>query len=460
VKLSVISVLLCVLAGRANAQHGFWRPDERILITSFLNARGIATDHRYVWVATEFGLEIYDAAFQRWLPPSTMEDGYPRRPARLAYDDRLRELWLFTEAQTVHTYSPVMQTWDLRSAAELPPDIRERLFRNAEIRDAGWAVARNFINRDDTGRQFPVTAVTPAERSGTYWAATLGGNFALVDGRNLGSESYAFGTISRGVSALAIDQDGNLYFGGDGQSARNGIARTDSTLQQWRHYESRVAAGPRDRVHTMLATPQAVYAGASDGLFVLRIDRWDRIADGAVHALAFQGQRVWVGTRGTLGWFDEAGTYTRVEMPVQDVHSLSARGDTLWVAASGGLFEYSGGALKQLITATTFGVAAHNNGVVAVTHRGIISRGAETWVELPSRTSYDAIGRFISIHAQDDRVWFAGTNGVAEWNTKTNTWRHLRVPEDIPEGPVYDVVYQNGRLWLATPAGALGVQWK
>jgi hypothetical protein len=465
VKLRVLAVLLCVLAQppAALAQHGFWRPDERILITSFLNARGIATDHRHVWVATEFGLEIYDIDFKRWLPPLTIEDGYPvmERPGRIAYDQRDRVLWLLTDAQSLYAYSPTMQWWERRSTAELTPELREKLLRSSEQRDPAWAIVRNFIGRDASARSFPISAVEPAERNGTFWAATLGNNFSFGDTRNLSSETYTFGSISRGVSALAIDQRGNLYFGGDGQSARNGIARSDSTLQKWQQYESRIAEGPRNRVHAMAASSSRVYAGASDGLFVLRDERWLRMLDMEVHALAGTTGRMWLGGRGRLGWLDDSGSFSPLpEFPLQDVYALATRGDTLWVAASRGLFEYSGNALKQPLSSTAFGVAATDDGVIAVTSRGIISREAEGWLDVPGHASYDAIGRFISISAHGNRVWFGGVNGLAEWNTATNTWRHLRVPDDIPEGPIYDVVYQNGWLWLATPAGALGVQWK
>ena len=464
-KLCVLAVSVCVLAVRAppaRAQRGFWPPDDRILITSFLNARGIATDQHHVWVATELGLEIYDAAFKRWLPPSTVEDGYPvmERPARLAYDSRQRLLWLLTETQTLYSFSPPMQSWERRFESDISPEMRERLQRNAEPRDLPWTIVRRFISRDAIARQWPVTGVEPAERSDTYWAALLGGNFAFVDTRNLSAESQVFGTISRGVSAIAIDARGNLYFGGDGQSRRNGIARADSTLQRWAQYESRVGEGPRDRVHAMAASGEAAYAGASDGVFMLRGERWQRIGEGDVHALATTPDRVWVGTRGTLGWLDGSGKYTRVEFPVQDVYGLATRGDTLWVAASGGLYQYANDVLTQAITSRTFGVAATRDEIVAVTDRGIIMRATEGWVEVPPHASYATIGRFISIKASNDRVWFGGTNGLAEWQPATNTWRHLRVPADIPEGPIYDVVQQNGRLWLATPAGALGLQWK
>lgn len=461
---SLLKALWLVLlsAGAAHAQHGFWQPDERVLITSFHNARGIASDQRLVFVATTNGLEIYDQTFKRWLPASTIEDGYPARegPARIAYDARERGIWLLTDAQLLYTWSPAFPRWQQRFGTELPDDVRRRLLRGPDDRDPAWGVMRNFAGRDAAARTWQVTAIEPAERSGTFWASTYGGNFAFVDTRNLSAEPYTYGTISRGISALARDSAGRLYFGGDGASARNGITRTDTTLQQWQQFESRIAEGPQRRVTRLLAAGDRVYAASTDGVFRLRGARWQRIAEADARALAHMSGRTWVGTRGTLGWFDADDRYHRVEFPVQTVHDLAVRNDTLWIAAQSGLYTLSSDRLEQLPTPyEVLGIALTSNAVIALTARGV-----QTWdganLSLPLRNgALQQIGRAMSVSAHSHRIWVGGSGGLAEWNTARDVWRYLTVPNDIPEGPIYDVLEENGRIWLATPAGALRLEW-
>ena len=457
-----LAVVATLSAGAAHAQHGFWQPDDRVLITSFHNARGIATDQRLVFIATTNGLEIYDQTFKRWLPPSTIEDGYPARegPARIAYDPRERGIWLVTELGTLYAWSTAMQRWQQRFPSDVPSDVARRLQRGVTDRDPAWAVMRNFAGRDAAGRTWQVTAIDAGERSGTYWAATNGGNFSFVDTRNLSSEPFTFGTVGRGVSALALGPGGELWLGGDGIGGRSGITRADTTLQRWQQYESRIADGPQGRVHALIATPAGVYAGGADGVFSLRSNRWHRVTEADARALAHAGGRVWVGARGTLGWIDGTDNYQRVEFPLQTIHALVARNDTLWIAAETGLFTLATERLQQMSAIPLRDAALAGGRIVMLTASGI-----QVWqngaLELPLRTAaLQQIGRPVSVASGGERIWVGGTNGLAEWNTTTDTWRYLTVPDDIPEGPVYDVIAENERIWLATPAGALRLDWK
>ena len=458
--LTFLAILLAVPPLRA--QHGFWQPDDRVLITSFLNARGIATDQRLVFVATTQGLEIYDQTFKRWLLPSTIEDGYPARegPVRIAYDPRERGVWLVTELGTLYAWSSAIQRWQQRFPSELPADVARRLQRGTADRDPAWNVMRNFAGRDAAGRTWQVTAIDAAERSGTFWAATNGGNFSFVDTRNLSSEPYTFGTISRGVSALAFDGR-NVWFGGDGAGPRNGVARADSELQTWQQFESRINDGPRGRVHALLATAAGTYAADGDGVYSLRSNRWQRVVDADVRALAHTAGRIWVGARGTLGWIDPTDSYQRADFPLQNINALAARNDTLWIATETGLHIWAGGRAQPMATSgVALDVAVTDSLVVELGPRGVTSWGAGREAVLLGASALRQIGRPVALAGKGNRLWVGGTAGVAEWNTTTGAWRYLTVPNDIPEGPVYDVLEENGRIWLATPAGALRLNWR
>jgi hypothetical protein len=71
-----------------------------------------------------------------------------------------------------------------------------------------------------------------------------------------------------------------------------------------------------------------------------------------------------------------------------------------------------------------------------------------------------AIGVPVTLATINNRVYIGGAYGVAEWNPATDQWRHLAMPHDLPQGPVFDIAGENNRLWLATPLGALRLQWK
>ncbi len=460
--LAIVVLWSLAAAGHARAQHGFWQPDDRVLITSFHNAAGIATDQQIVFVATSNGLEMYDQTFKRWLPPSTIEDGYParERPARIAYDPRERGVWLITETGTVYAWSTAMQRWQQRFPSDVPEDVVRKLQRGSADRDPAWAIMRNFAGRDAAGRTWQVTAIDPGERAGTFWAATNGGNFSFVDTRNLSSEPYSFGTVGRGVSALALGPGGQIWFGGDGAGARTGITRADTALQRWRQYESRITGGPQQPVAALISTAAGTYAAAADGVYSLRSDRWSLVTDVNARALAHTAGRIWVGARGTLGWIDGTDNYHRTDFPLQSVYALATRNDTLWIGAETGLYRWANERTSAVVTGSQIiDLAVTDSGVVTITPRGVQVQSGEQ-LGLPLRgAALERIGRPLSLHSRGDRLWVGGVNGLAEWNTTTGAWRYLTVPDDIPEGPVYNVIDDNGRIWVATPAGALRLDW-
>ncbi|HEX6066639.1 MAG TPA: two-component regulator propeller domain-containing protein [Longimicrobiales bacterium] len=460
---------LCVAlhASAAHAQHGFWQPDERVLITSFLHARSIATDQRHVFIATTTGLEIYDQTFRRWLAPSTIEDGYPalERPARIAYDAREGGIWLLTEAQTLYTYNQPLQRWQQRFPTDLPPDVRTSMLGGPGDRDPALQIMRNVAGRDGAGRTWQVTAIVPAERSGTYWAASYGGNFAFVDTRSLSSESFTFGTVSRGVSALTRDPDGNIWFGGDGDGPRNGVARADRALQRWQHFEAGVQEAPRGRVHAFSVSPFGLAVAALDGTYRFGENGWRRVTDTEARALAYTTDRLWIGGRGLLGWLDQAEQFHRADFPLQTVFALATRNDSLWIGGEAGLYRWVQGNVQQLANGSVLDIAMARDTVVVLTRSGV-----QTWngagMSLPLRTAALArVGRPTAIASEGDRanpgarVWIGGTDGLAEWNTADNTWRYLTIPGDIPEGPILDVLADGEFVWVATPAGALRLEW-
>ena len=449
-------------ASAAYAQHGFWQPDDRVLITSFVNARSIATDQRYVFVATTAGLEIYDQTFRRWLPPSTIEDGYPamERPARIAYDAREGGLWLLTELQTLYTYQHAFQRWQQRFPGDLPEDMRAAMLNRTSQRDPALQIMRNVAGRDRAGRAWQVTDIVPAERNGTYWATSFGGNFAFVDTRNLSSEAYTFGTLSYGVSALVADRDGRIWFGGDGAGPRNGIASADRSLQNWQHFEAGVTDAPAGRIHEFSVSTLGLHAATPDGVYAHREAGWHRVTDGDARALAHTAGKLWIGGRGPLGWLDGADQFHRVEFPLQTVHALAARQDTLWIGAEAGLFRWTEAGARQVATGTPIrAVAVSPQAVITITPAGV-----RTWdgtqLGLPLRNAaLDRVGEPVTLAVHEARVFVGGRRGVAEWNTEDDSWRYLTIPDDIPEGPILDVMADGPYVWVATPAGALRLEW-
>lgn len=472
--LLVLAVPIRTAAGQAR----IWREDERVTISSFADVAAIAFDGRRVFAATLNGLEMYDAIGRRWLLPSTLEDGYPvfERPSAAAYDPSQGGLWLATASGNLYFWSELNGRWDFRAPGSAPAD----LLRASRIpaNDAAWRVLRGTVTLDPQGRRWPLTTVVPADRPGTYWAGTAGGNILLADSRNLSAEWLSFGTLARGISAIAVAETGSVWFGGDGLGPRDGLTQVDSALQSWTNYESHSARAPR-RVVNRILTGDTNWAAAGDGVYVLqpRARAWQRIDERAglpssnVRVIARTTAGVWAGTQQGLALIDPA-TLRGVWQGMQGVriNGLAERNDTLWIASGNGLWIALAeeGGVRVLAAPGRDAVVQLRTQVSAVVRAGrsIAVLGADgvyfydqQWSDVV-RSALLAVGRPHDLRGDARSLFVLGSRGVAEWDAESDDWAQLTVPADIPVGPVRDAVRVGDFLWVATPAGAVRLSWR
>jgi hypothetical protein len=72
----------------------------------------------------------------------------------------------------------------------------------------------------------------------------------------------------------------------------------------------------------------------------------------------------------------------------------------------------------------------------------------------------DRIGPPYRLALADGRLWVAGPAGIAHRDPSTRAWQAFSVPEDVPAGPVVDVVPDGEWVWAATMAGAARLRWR
>jgi hypothetical protein len=66
-----------------------------------------------------------------------------------------------------------------------------------------------------------------------------------------------------------------------------------------------------------------------------------------------------------------------------------------------------------------------------------------------------ARGRVRALAADQSGIWLAHDGGASHWDPTGREWWHYLVPQDVPLGPVLDVLPAGDHLWLATPVGAV-----
>lgn len=499
-----------------------WRPDDRVLLTSFHLVSGLARDERFLYAATPRGLQILDMVSRRWELPSTAEDGYPDHedPSALAFDPGTRRLWLGTLAGSLYTYQVDLQQWTLETSPGLGPLLRlvwyegpggEGLYlrspsgwhrlppfsfvpepvpagrlpgpvrvlelppedRLARIEPA-FAGARGTLLMDEDLQRWPMTDFVRGERQGLFWLATAGDDLYLFDSRFVTTEPHRFGLLSTSASALA--RDGRwIWFAGDGRGPRKGVTAGRDDLQEWRWYESRGRGAPSGTVHDVVAGDEGVWFAARDGLYRLdsRTGRWSRAGGGAgsmeIHRLALaEGGTLWGAGRRGLVRVGPAGEGTPSVAGGPGLRAVLAVGDTLWVAGDQGVQRFGGGGERLPWTGEAeasvppglVDLARFRGEVWGATPAGLWRFDGAVWQGPLREVSQGGVGEILRLRAGEDGFWVAGTGGAARLDPEADSWRYLLVGRDLETGPVRDVLQVGDRVLLATPGGVAWVAWK
>ena len=523
-KLFVAALLTICAHAQAHAQNQLWRAHERVLLSDFSYVGAVATDQRKVYAATANGLEIYDYTSQRWELPSTLEDGYPvgERPTALVHDPLQSELVLATTNGLTSTiwrlrmldgrwergaavqtrgvlaivpspsladdafYLRTFDGWmrlrriglfaDPVSPAQVPEAVRARatsLIERLE-RDPGLSAYEPQLGFDEHRRRWALTSAAAEEFGSGLWVGRAGANLARFDLRSHRIEQFSYGLVSRGVSALAQDARGALWFGSDGRGQRVGVTRVSQDLSASVMLESAFERVPARGVTQILTVGDTVWVAALDGLYrcaaCAEPERaaWERFTerDGLpvteVTSLAKTSSGLWVGTRrGLVRWSGERGAARFIG---NRINRLAIHKDTLLIATDRGLWlmPESDGVGDGVVapapvpSSRIIDVTVAGNDIIATDGQNLYRRRAGAWAG-PQRIEHET-GRVSRLYATAAHLWVAGDRGVAAQDLASGAWRVFSVPGDIPAGPVSDVLVTGDYAWFATPAGALRVQ--
>lgn len=517
-----LAVAMAGWVARAEAQ-GRWRPEDRVLMTSFDVIVDLAEGDGELYALSERGLLILDVFGRGWSLPSTIEDGFPATegPTAVAYDPVDREVWVGTRAGSLYTYHVDFRRWTRETSIDAGPILRlapyrERAEDGVDVRtpagwfrvsrfsgfarrlpasavgprlrrldvdpeellasvDAGFAAERGTLLTDARGRRWRLAAFVRDEGEGRYWLGTSGGGVLRYDSRFLRTEPYPVGLLTEGVSAIGGDERA-IWLAGDGVGPRRGVTRVDPDLRRWAYHESDGGVSPAGPFTDVLPLAQGTWFATSAGAYWLDTSgRWSRAAGGAGSAAI---RRLARGPDGTVWAASDVGALP-LRVPGDAVTSRPALfrgervwalltvGDALWVAGDAGVRalagdgspEAPGGPAGRPPIGPLIELAATEDGVWAATSDALWRFDGVGW-EGPLRQPLLTIGPVRRLRSGDGDLWIAGDSGVARLSTESGDWTYLTVGEDVPAGPVRDMLVHGEYVFVATPHGVLRVDWR
>ena len=512
-------MLLAACAGGAasegrTAPVAAGRRDEIVAIGAHNEITHVSAGERLVFAATRAGVIVYDALFRAWLPPLAASVDVRVPVSVLAADPTEDAVWVGASGRMAY-YRPRM---DYVVSTLVPGAPEEIFFDRADLGAGAFVrlgsryvrmsrggvyttvsavppperrlesptareVFREFpalesflplLTRGDDLEQWPASAATMAPGRSEVWLGTRGNGLLRVDPAFNRGEHVPFGLLEAGVGALALAADG-VWCGGIGAPGeRGGLTFTSVDLQRWRWIDgppSRPLHGAR--VNGLAVRERTAWIATSRGLFRADVDdenrmtSWDA-ADGlpsdVATSVAPTADGAWVGTTAGLAFVD--GTVQRIE-PRIGVRDLRLRGDTLWIASTGGVLalaspdtvprrlSMSDARLTRAVSAIAL---ADSVLAVATDDEQLVEIDLPSRRVLPSRAaSFGAIRRIARLTMDAETIWIAGEGGVLAIHRRSGRSSLLGARSALPDAAT-DVVLTRDVAWIGTRGGLVRVR--
>ena len=351
--------------------------------------RDVRLDERgWLWVARR-GVLVYDG--QDWRSFSVGLPGFPFADTRLTYEDREGNIWVGLWGGGLVFCDPV------------------RVQRYAEA----------------DGLPDHEVRCLAEDREGRIWIGTAGGLACLEDDRIRRVE------MGRAVSALMVNQQGQLWSGGpDGQVCK-GTGQETQVIE--------VAEGRHEEIAELFLDRRGRMSVCTSGGRFGRIeeDRFTAFKESFSYpcrAMLQDEEGVfWIGTHGKRPalYSYKDGHFRALDLAgleaVSYVNALYEHEGTLWVGTAQGLFAFDFHS-KQVRQFTVEEGGLSANGILAL---GVDRQG---------------------------RLWI-GTNGGGVLNYDGQTFHPIRLGKSVPMNTVEAILCDSqGRLWFGTKVGLVAYQ--
>lgn len=354
-----------------------------------------------IWIGTSDGAAWYDG--ERWQPVTAQGTVFDQYIREIAFSPD-EELWMAIAGEGIYVIH-VDGTWDI------------------------YTTSHGLISSYVEAIAF--------EDDGTAWIGTNDGLSRLGTDGVWDTYTETHGLAANTVKAIAIDSAGNRWFGG---------AKFDFVLEDWAGGVTQLTPGGSWITYTVAdglinenVTAIAIedngdhWFGTSRGLSHFSSAGmwtswgWDSdLPSPDITGLGIdETNQIWIGTSGGLAKYDGAGftNYIILDGPIsRDTNALDVDASNgLWIAASNAVQRFDGQNWQQFTTAD--GLSSNGAGAVKVAPDGSIWLGQRDpsrwisstgWITYPSpelSNAPDAIGFDV-----DGSIWFGEYNGLVHFD--------------------------------------------
>jgi ligand-binding sensor domain-containing protein len=459
----------------ASLGQGVWYYDGE-QFASLTAQQGLASDrvtslledqHGNLWFGTEKGASRWDG---KTFTTLTTQQGLVSDRVTCLLEDQQGNLWFGTEkgisrwdGKTFTTFTG-QQGLPSNRVTSLLEDQQGNLWFGTESGIARWDGETFTTFTAQQGMTSAYVNTLFQDREGTLWFATEMGLYHY-DGRRFAQLSPQQGLIHHRVRGIHQDREGNLWF-----ATRRGLSRYDGR----RFVNFAVRDGlSSDELRCAFQTSDGTlwFATEDKGVCTYRPQtvasyyQADGLPPNEIMSLHAEGDNLWLGTSRAGIWRRGADGFGLVELDktITEVGLPAIRGDAsgrLYFASRGyGLWQRDTGRWRQFSLGESWKQGANmiddfildrEGGGWLATASGVFRWDGEHFAAFPLLAPYPI---FCLFQDQEGAMWFGSTGqGVFRWDGQE--LQRFTTQEGLVSDQVY-VIHQtpDGALWFGTQAG-------
>ncbi len=303
---------------------------------------------------------------------------------------------------------------------------------------------------------------------------------AIADSRRMNLELFQLGLAGNDVKAIALDDNGVIWAGGNNGTAKSGFSRFDRRTGRWTRYDEALTFGLNSHhAWDALIYNNQVYFATDQGLVCFEkdnddwktYDRFDGLAGLDLRALARLRSVLFVGGNQGLNRFKlpsgpiwKAGFEAADELITSD---LATEEGNIWAAGLQGVIRFSRDAVSEIETKGEIFSPEPSRSIEITGGRiwigttygiKVFDKSSETWTDILGKVHLDG-GKPLDMVGNDSLLWIGTDKGLKRFNFLRGNWVEYGVREGLPHPRVQRLVLESDTLWIGTPRGLTRFLW-
>lgn len=478
-----IQFILLIICGFRFEGEAFTSRSQTVTYADFTRINHIASSMSHVYFATTDGIIRFNKLEGRWEQPLTGSEGIDHQDINRIWVDHFDEKLYAKGSTGLYEFDSLFNRWF--PVDEIPPLDNNYVHINPPqimYPPAGFNFSAEGYLIDLYGRNFYISDIID-DRSGNLWIGTWGLGSATAGSTSHILELLSYGLIQNQVNTIYND-NGILWISGAAYSSfRSGITLFDPDNNKFSYLESGMRHDfPVVDINCIEGDDKYVFIGTSLGLLFLNRETKDieqtitsrtGLPDDNVLSLKAVGDSIFVGTAGGLSLITQESDSIRYLKPQQflntEIYDFETTDSTIWIGSGVGAFQlrFGSGKLQRfqdphmIIFSRVYDIERCGNDIWFASDDGIVRLNLISGETQPLVSISRSLKRR-PLAVNEEIAAVASEAGMTLYFLKDKDHPHEReftTDDGLPSGNIYSLFMDGDFIWIGTDRGLTRFLW-